>query len=186
MDERLLQDVLRDGENVIWSGQPDPNILFSKGDIFIVPFSLVWGGGALKAITSTLNKQNTEAFEVAFMAFFLFIGFYMVIGRFFYKYWRKKRTLYFITDKRVITVVFGGKKSIDAKNISDIPAINKSIRSDGSGTITFGNSKFSASMMENTGLEFFGSQYSSGVLSFHDIKSAETAFNIVHDLWKKG
>ena len=35
-------DLIRD-EKVVWAGQPDRRFRFSSGDIFLVPFSLLWG-----------------------------------------------------------------------------------------------------------------------------------------------
>ena len=39
-DEEFKQDLLK-GEKILWAGQPDPDILFSNADIFLVPFSLL-------------------------------------------------------------------------------------------------------------------------------------------------
>src|SRR4051812_14861337 len=46
IDSRFTPDLLRD-ERILWTGQPDPSRIFAPSDLFMVPFSLLWGGFAL-------------------------------------------------------------------------------------------------------------------------------------------
>ena len=46
----LFNDELIQGESIEWSGQPDPNVLFTKADIFLVPVTLIWSGGIVSSI----------------------------------------------------------------------------------------------------------------------------------------
>ena len=41
-------DLLRD-EEILWFGQPDPSILLTKLDVFLIPFSVLWAGFAFFA-----------------------------------------------------------------------------------------------------------------------------------------
>jgi hypothetical protein len=36
-----LQLYLRPGEQLLWSGRPDPNVRFTPADAFLVPFSIL-------------------------------------------------------------------------------------------------------------------------------------------------
>jgi len=42
-----VQPELTSGEGVLCIGQPNPNRIFYKEDIFLVPFSLLWCGFAI-------------------------------------------------------------------------------------------------------------------------------------------
>jgi len=34
-------------ERLLWSGKPEPGHLVGGGDVFMIPFSLMWGGFAI-------------------------------------------------------------------------------------------------------------------------------------------
>ena len=42
-----VQPELTSGESVLWAGQPNPRIIFHKDDLYLIPFSLLWGGFAI-------------------------------------------------------------------------------------------------------------------------------------------
>ena len=44
---QVFQGRLAADEDVLWYGQPKTSVLFDANDIFLVPFSLLWGGFAL-------------------------------------------------------------------------------------------------------------------------------------------
>ena len=46
IEEQFRDDLLRE-EKILWSGQPDTSVHFTRADIFLVPFSLLWGGFAI-------------------------------------------------------------------------------------------------------------------------------------------
>src|SRR5512134_2579169 len=104
MDYRIrqaFQPYLLKGEEIRWSGQPDRGIIFSPVDIFLVPFSLIWGGMAIfAAVTTVLAFYRLGGSGISLAATLLFfipftlVGLYMIFGRFIYKDWSKKRTFY--------------------------------------------------------------------------------------------
>jgi hypothetical protein len=187
MQEHFQKDLLK-GEQILWVGQPDTSKLFTKADIFLIPFSLFWGGFAFiweyLALTSVTKTEEGGITVLIFPLFgipFVLMGLYFIFGRFLYKNWKKKRTWYAVTDKRalVLTQTFGQK--LQAADLKSLPTMNKTIQKDGSGSVTFGNSSWMFSMYENTGMEIFGSLNGSGATSFYDIKDAEKVYQIANE-----
>src|SRR5437762_11987012 len=42
-----IQPELTSGESILWAGQPNAHVVFRKEDVFLIPFSLMWGGFAI-------------------------------------------------------------------------------------------------------------------------------------------
>lgn len=135
--ELELRPMLAPGEKFIWTGRPRTGIKFSSADIFMIPFSLAWGGFAL-FWEATVIIVGAPFFFALFGIPFVIIGYYMLIGRFFYDARKRKNTIYAVTTERIITRS-GTKnretKSVEIRGLSDFILSQKT---DGSGTITFG------------------------------------------------
>ena len=185
--QKFEDDLLKD-EQVLWAGQPDPKVIFTGADIFLVPFSLLWGGFAIfwefMASTGVANAQIKQHqgpiwFFPLFGIPFVLMGLYFIFGRFIYKAWRKRNTYYAVTNKRVIVLTKGMGRDIQAAFINTLPSVNKSIRSNGNGTIRFGNSSPMVSMYGNSGMDFFGSFYGKDILTFYDLSEANKVYDLV-------
>jgi hypothetical protein len=188
----IFRDELLSGEEILWAGQPDPAVLFSRSDIFNIPFSIFWMGFSIfwevGAINEVLNQKTNSGPGLIFPFFgipFVLIGLYMVAGRFFYKKWKKKRTYYAVTNRRILVVKNTRRRDLQGAYLETIPVVNKSIRRDGHGTITFGNSTPGTWMYEDSGFEFMGAYYIDRVPTFRDIDDAEKIYRLVVDLRKK-
>lgn len=185
--EVFREDLLKD-EELLWTGQPEITQHFTGADIFLVPFSLMWGGFAFFWEAMVL-AEIPKGIPIAFPLFgtpFVIIGIYFIFGRFVYKKAKKRNTFYAVTNKRVLTLTKMFGRNLKAAFIDKIPSINKSIRSNGIGSIRFGNTSFFASMYGNTGMDFFGSFYGDNdVPTFYDIKDADKVFSLVNDLRNK-
>ncbi len=42
-----VQPELTSGESVLWAGQPNPRVIFHRDDLYLIPFSVLWGGFAI-------------------------------------------------------------------------------------------------------------------------------------------
>ncbi|HUA40131.1 MAG TPA: hypothetical protein VMA32_01080, partial [Streptosporangiaceae bacterium] len=110
MDAYLqLQQYLRPGERLLWSGRPDPTVWLTAADMFMIPFSILWGGFAIfwEIGVSSGGPNFGTIWGIPFVA----LGLYMIFGRFFYKKYRKKRTCYGITDQRALVAIGPGQLS---------------------------------------------------------------------------
>jgi hypothetical protein len=173
--EELFRDDLLKDEKVLWMGQPETSVIFSRADFYLIPFSLVWCGFCLFWEIGALRSSNivVTLFGIPFLA----IGAYLLFGRFIYKYWKKTHTYYAVTSERVLILTTLWRRHLQTKYISAISEISKSIRSDGIGTLWFGPSG-SNSGAENTGL---GSPLPVAP-AFYDIMDADKVHEMVSQL----
>ncbi len=175
-------------EHILWAGLPDPNVMFIPADIYIVPFSLLWGGFAVYwevgVVSSLIGADELNLFSCIFPLFgipFVLFGLYFIFGRFIYKKWRKRHTFYAVTNKRIL-ILDDRNHSLQEINISSIPGITLSERSNGTGTIKFSNSTrslfgFTSSYeWTNNGMEFWGNLS----YAFFDIKEARKVSDIIN------
>lgn len=125
------------GEKVIWSGQPQQGIILRSSDVFMIPFSLMWGGFAVFWEFTAITGGAPFFFWLWGIPFIL-AGFYMIIGRFFFDYVQRKKTYYALTNERVIIISGISNQNTKSLDISKLPEININTKSSGKGTITFG------------------------------------------------
>jgi hypothetical protein len=190
--QQVFQQDLMQDEKILWSGQPEPSIDFNRSDIFLIPFSLLWGGVALIPIgefcLSIANGEDGGGSAGHYLIFFLFaivfsiIGLHFIFGRFLYKRWKKRRTYYAITARRALILTATSGRKLQGVFLDRVPALNKSVRRDGIGTIQFGNSGWVAAMYSNTGLDFLGGFYGMEAPAFYDINDADSVFDLANSL----
>jgi hypothetical protein len=163
------------GETVLWTGHPDPAVIFAPSDVWLVPLSLFWGG-FVAFWEASVAKAGAPIFFLVFGGAFALFGAYFVIGRFFYKAWRKRRTTYALTAGRVVAVMPNRSRELrlpvpglsetrhsDARHMSvvfEAPARQPSIW----------RRSMAASMYRNSGMEFWGDD---GSIGFYDVDDVD-------------
>ncbi len=142
----LIRDVealLEPGERTLWVGRPLTGFRFNRGDVFLIPFSLLWGGFAIlweyMAIRMALISGNAGAiigplFGIPFVA----IGVYLIIGRYLQDSRRRKHTILLVTDKRLIAK---GRHGHVAWDLADLTEVRLKDRKNGVGDIQIESSK---------------------------------------------
>jgi hypothetical protein len=95
----LASDELRPGERLLWVGQSDPGRMFTKIDLFLVPFGIVWCGLVVTSWVRSFTGEGDQLFRVL-GAVFALVGLYFVVGRFVVKRRRKQTEVYAVTDRR--------------------------------------------------------------------------------------
>jgi hypothetical protein len=112
--------------------------------VFLIPFSLAWGGFTIvwEALALFVAvPASSDPVPILFPLFglpFVAIGLYMIAGRFFADAMARARTIYAVTDQRVLIlsgVLSRSRRSLELLGLSEI---NSREKADGSGTITFG------------------------------------------------
>jgi hypothetical protein len=145
--ESVLAAQLDSDEKLLWAGQPRGGLRLRPQDIFLIPFSLVWGGFAIFWEVSALSfiPKGAGPIGVIFPLFglpFVLAGLYLIFGRFFVDARVRARTYYGVTSERIIILsgLFSRQvKSLPLRSLSDISLTQ---RNDGSGSITFGPTHF--------------------------------------------
>jgi len=153
----------------------------------------MWGGFAIfweSSVLFMIPHNAPGAIDIVFPLFgipFVLVGLYLIFGRFIYKKWKKRRTYYAVTNRRVLSLSNAFGQQFQKLNIKSISGISKRIRSDGKGTLTFGGGQspffFGYQFYMNTGLDilpFFASQ-----LGFYDINNANEVYKLLMDIKTK-
>ena len=158
-DEReVVEQVLLPGERILWVGRPDPDVIFTAADGFLLPVHLLWTGFVVFfLVTVWADGINSGGAFVVVPGIFVLVGSYLVVGRFIVKAAMKRRTVYGITDRRAL--IISGTSMTEAP-ISGTQRATKWARNRRHMTTTFGQpwsfSVFgSRNYFPNTGLDFF-------------------------------
>ncbi len=105
-------------------------MIFSKADLYLVPFSLFWGGFAIFWEIGVTTSSGAAPIGGLFGIPFVLIGLYLIVGRFFYKRWDRKRTTYAVTDTRALAIRGGGTQIKDANLDTAVMTVERSRRGD--------------------------------------------------------
>lgn len=181
-DLETVERQLSSGERIEWVGRPDPKKHIVRGDLFLIPFSLMWGG--FTVVWEVAAIAGGQLFMMLWGIPFLAVGLYMILGRFIYKAARKRRTTYAVTNRRVLSIIRGRHgESVDATYLRSIPNISTNAAAGGRGSVEFGLSSPAAGWYANTGMEFFArGQMSSVGISFYDIDDPRGVADLVERL----
>ena len=199
---QVIARELEAGESLLWSGQPRKGIVFRGSDVFLIPFSIMWGGFAIFWETSALSQARKGGSAISlFMVLwglpFVLVGLYLIFLRFIVDARRREHTYYGLTDRRGIIVTgLSGEQStpsldaltalaaglghhkvnsLDLRTITDVSMIE---RPDGSGTITFG-AQNRVSYLAGTGWP--GTGNSAVTPSFDLIENVKSVYALIRD-----
>ena len=166
--ENELRQNLSSGEKLIWTGKPRTGIMLRSSDVFLIPFSLLWGGFAVFWESSVLATDEPFLFKLWGIPFVL-TGIYMIIGRFFIDAKKRENTIYGITTDRILIKSGVFSTDINSLNIKTLSDITINQKSDNSGTITLGPTDMRYSMMQ--GMEWPGNKQPPKLEFIDDVKS---------------
>ncbi|MDJ0358248.1 hypothetical protein [Paenarthrobacter sp. PH39-S1] len=146
--------LLREGEQLLWVGQPDPRVRFTGADAFLVPFSVFWGGFAVFWEVMAITTVRQPLFIIWGIPFVL-LGLYFIFGRFIVKKRGKIATVYALTNSRAI--VCSGDRSVADSPVTGMPSKVDRARDRRHVSVTFGYQGFvgPVGMYQNTGLDVF-------------------------------
>lgn len=132
----------------MWTGRPPGGLRFHSRDVFLVPFSLLWGGFAIFWETTVLTSQGPGLFALWGIPFVV-IGLYMIVGRFFVDAWLRGRTAYALTSERALVLrTLSSEKLLTGR----LEAAVVERRPDGRGVLRFGAPTSMLSMFQSRGM----------------------------------
>jgi hypothetical protein len=174
-------DLLRN-EKVAWAGQPDRRFRLTGPDAFLVPFGIMATAFTVfweAAVLGLFGGDRAPAFFVLWGIPFVAMGQYLLWGRFIYKAYRQRRTFYAVTNRRVLILSLTRTRQLQSLFLNQLPAITKTVRKDGTGTIAFGATSYWAGAYANSGMEFLAGRSGTIAPAFYDIPDVEGVYQLI-------
>lgn len=184
--QMIIQKELDSGEKLMWAGTPKQGTIFRGSDVFMIPFSLLWGGFAIfwEIMALQIPSEKAGAVSIVFPLFgipFVLIGFYLIFGRFIFDSKKRAKTFYGLTDQRAIIISGLFSKSIKSLNLKTMSDVSFSEKTNGYGTIVFGQENQMMSMFMGGGFPGMGG---STVPKFELIENSKQVYNQLREQQK--
>jgi hypothetical protein len=141
--------------------------------VYLIPFSLLWGGFAIFWEASVIASNAPLFFELWGVPFVL-VGLYLIFGRFLYSAWERRHTWYGVTNQRILilTTTFGHRTQ--SFYFNTLPEIETTISASGRGTLLFAP----PSLYRGYGWTFSGGRRGR-TPGFYDISDARQVFELI-------
>ncbi len=125
------------GERLLWSDRPQQGFVWRTRDLVLVPLGLGWSG--LVLLRSLQTWDVASSFPVRLLSLVaLAAGLWLAVGRLLVDRHVRSRTIYGITDRRVVELRDGQDGSGWSVGIHDLDPIEVTAHRNGSATIEYG------------------------------------------------
>ena len=179
-----VNDLLRPGEHVLWSGQPPQGLIVLRmQDLAVVPFFVAWTGFALfwEAAVVWAQLSSDEGMFGPGLCMTLFglpfvaIGLYMLVGRFIADVPARRNTHYALTDRRAMIVSGVRNRNVLSVPLDRIENVDLKLHRNGKGTLTFAGHLDAAQLGGIT----IRSENSTALPSFEQVESPKKVYDLV-------
>ena len=134
--EEELLPFLNERQKLLWAGKPKQGILFSWFDIYLIPFSLIWGCTAIWGVVIAIYKGEIGLI-LAFIPM-LMIAWLLMIGRFFLDRRRRANITYGMTEDSIIVISGIFNKGVRTFKLQELKGITLRLKNKGRGNISLG------------------------------------------------
>ena len=140
--QTLLEQNLKNEEELLWYGQPVQGIISYPIDSYIIPFSVIWGGGSLiweiVIVYVFIMSSDLMHFFLMLGGFpFVILGLHMIFGRYILDKKQRENIYYGITNRRIIVIQGKKRSNISSFLISRLSNITIIEKQNNRGTILF-------------------------------------------------
>jgi hypothetical protein len=132
-----VQRELGPQERLLWAGKPRAGLVLRPSDVFLIPFSLLWGGFIFFWEYSAITG-GAPLFFVLWGVPFGLIGLHFIFGRFLVDMQQRQKTVYGVTNERALIISGVFTRTVKSLNLRTLSDVSLNERPDGSGTITCG------------------------------------------------
>jgi hypothetical protein len=143
--------------------------------IFLLPILFASDGSSASQQPAEVNAGGVVALVILFV-FFVATGIFFLIGPHLLRRSWARRTSYVLTDQRAISITTGRHRTIHAEFLRNVPILNEKVRSDGSGSIGFGNVRSWSVPPAESGFGIWGAHLMPFVLLFWEIPDVEAVY----------
>ena len=159
--QEIINKYLRH-EQILFSGTPQNTPLFNKWDIFMIPFTLIFGGAFIVyAVISALMMIAGQGIMFSLLGITcLLLGIYFIFLRLWYRRKRISKQIYFVTQKRVFAF-----DTLRDDVIFDILLEDVEVYS-GDKSLILGETNAIGDFIYNLGLDIFFRKFSKETPSF--------------------
>jgi len=177
-DAGVFEPYLEQDEELLWTGRPLTGLRFSWVDIFLVPFTGMWGAFAILGAVSTWVEDGPLFFRLAGVPLVL-VGLYLIFGRFLLAARARSRTRYALTPTRALIVSGIFRRRLQTVRLATLGAVDFHQNGRGVGTLVFDAPRALPTIYLNALDSFPGLQAST---SFSRLPNAEEAYQLVQKL----
>ena len=129
----LVVRQLRPGERVLWAGRPGSGRLVRISDLPALGFGALWTTIVVTAMLAATRSESPLLVKMFFFVFLL-IGISSALGGIVSRGIRLSRTVYAVTDQRLLTLTGATLRANDVRHITETRV---TVRPNGSGDLFF-------------------------------------------------
>jgi len=176
-----IQPELRSDESVLWTGQPQRKVILRQ---LVTPTSLFINGIVLSYLISRAWTMWHLGYVTPMFLLLVLVAIlqYALCGRIVYNAWRRDRTHYAATNKRVMVLNVGSTRKITDMYFAKLDSVSLSVRADGIGTIKFSpGPSDQANWWRRICRSAQWTDVDFSMLIFYDIKDARIVHQLIED-----
>ncbi|EBA13743.1 hypothetical protein [Roseobacter sp. CCS2] len=165
-------------ERILWEGRPTDQLFVLRPiEVLLIPGSILWSGLAAQAI-SAFHKPDLLSMAVQFIL--LTACFYFTVGRFMIDQYKRRRTVYALTEKQALieTSAFGLK----VRTLPITPKLFVKLKDGTRGSVQLGRPPSAFSIFFSIKKQFGVWSGDNGDFTFRAIENPKLVFDLLQKI----